>query len=147
MMKIHGRIIAGTLALVLTCALMTALPSASFAQKSGKEIVTTKIADSPILVKMSHWKESTPSQRYSFLIGFITMLDLESEWQAPNPLPFKQSLTSAWMRGLKNKSLQDIYNGLNEYMTNNPTQLDRPVAEVMWFTFVQPTMTEKLKKR
>ncbi len=79
----------------------------------------------------------------------MSMLDLENEWQAANenPLPFKQSLVPSWVKALKTKSLQDIYNGLNDFVEKNPDQLDRPVTEVMWFAFVQPTITEKLEHR
>lgn len=149
-MKSKGRIFTAVLALLLTVALMAALPSASMAQKRGREFITTPIVDSPILVKMSDWKDSRPGQRYAFLIGFMSMLDLENEWQKANnekALPFKQSLVSSWAAALEKKSLQEIYRGLNRYAKENPDQLDKPVTEVMWFTFVQPTVTEKLEKR
>lgn len=150
MMKNKHRIITAVLTLVLTFALMAVLPGVSMAQKRGKEFITTPIADSPILVKMSDWKDSGPRQRYAFLVGFMSMLDLENEWQAANnktPLPFKQSLVSSWAQALESKSLQEIYRGLNRYLKENPGQLDKPVTEVMWFTFVQPTIQEKVEKR
>ncbi len=152
-MKTHGRVFTAILALALTVSLMAALPSPAPAQEATREnvreIIKAPMTDSPLLVKMSHWKESRPGQRYAFLIGFMSMLDLENEWQAANekPLSFKQSLVPSWMNALKTKSLQDIYNGLNDFVEKNPDQLDRPVTEVLWFTFVQPTITEKLEQR
>lgn len=152
-MKTHGRFFTIILALALTLSFMAALPSPSAAQEASREnvleIIKNPMADSPLLVKMSHWRDSRPGQRYAFLIGFMSMLDLENEWQAANekPLSFKQSLVPSWVKAMKAKSLQDIYNGLNDFVEKNPDQLDRPVTEIMWFTFVQPTITEKLEQR
>jgi hypothetical protein len=95
------------------------------------------------LVALKHWKDSTPGERYSFLIGFVTMLELEKECQGRDGrelLPFEQSLIGAWVRGFENRPLAEIYNGLNRYIAGNPSDLDRPVAEVMWFLFAQPRM-------
>lgn len=146
MMKTNGRIL--TLAILFCFALLAALPSVSMAQKRGKEFITTPIVDSPIMVTMGDWKDSKPRQRYAFLIGFMSMLDLENEWQrASDPLPFQSSLVSSWAKALQSKSLQDIYRGLNDYVKENPDQMGKPLTEVMWFIFVQPTVKEKLKKR
>ncbi len=98
------------------------------------------------LVTLRHWKESTPSERYSFLIGFVTMLELEKEWQGKDGralLPFDQSLTGSWVRGFENRPLNELYNGLNQYLAAHPGDLKRPVAEVMWFLFVQPRLDDK----
>lgn len=95
------------------------------------------------LVTVKHWKDSNPGERYSFLIGFLTMLELEKEWQSKDGrpvLPFEQSLIGAWARGVENRPLTEIYSDLNRYAANNPGDLGRPVAEVMWFLFAQPRM-------
>lgn len=96
------------------------------------------------LVTLKHWKDSNPGERYSFLIGFLTMLELEKEWQSKDGrpvLPFDQSLIGAWARGLENRPLTEIYNDLNRYAANNPGDLGRPAAEVMWFLFAQPRLS------
>ncbi len=145
-MKIHGRLVV-LFALALT--LLAVLPSEAPAQKRGREFITTPMTDSPLLVTMKDWDDSRPGQRYAFLIGFMSMLDLEHSWQTQNSkeaLPFQRSLVSSWAGALKAKSLRDIYRGLNDYVDDNPDKLNQPVTEVMWFTFVQPTVTEKLSK-
>jgi|GEM_PF-2756667 hypothetical protein len=112
------------------------LPPADIAQVDPQDI-------SIPLVTLKHWKDSTPGERYSFLIGFVTMLELEKECQGRNGrelLPFEQSLIGAWVRGFENRPLAEIYNGLNRFIADNPGDLDRPVALVMWFLFAQPRM-------
>lgn len=99
------------------------------------------------LVTLKHWKDSTPGERYSFLIGFVTMLELEKEWQGQDGrelLPFDRSLVGGWVRGFENRPLTEIYNGLNRYITDKPGDLDRPAAEVMWFLFAQPRMSGEI---
>jgi len=96
------------------------------------------------LVTLKHWKDSNPGERYSFLIGFLTMMELEKEWQGKDSrpvLPFDQSLIGAWARSVENRPLTEIYHDLNRYAANNPGDLGRPVAEVMWFLFAQPRMS------
>ena len=97
------------------------------------------------LVTLGHWKDSTPGERYAFLIGFVTMLELEKEWQGRvggRIMPFEQSLVESWTIGFANRPLSEIYNGLNQYLAAHPDELDRPVAEVMWFIYVKPRLDD-----
>ena len=97
------------------------------------------------LVTLSHWKDSTAGERYAFLIGFVTMLELEKEWQGHGGrelLPFGESLIKSWVAGFADRPLTEIYNGINAFISAHPGDLERPVAEVMWFTFIQPRLDE-----
>lgn len=104
----------------------------------------TETAEVP-LVTLQHWRDSTAGERYSFLIGFVTMLELEKEWQGRvggRIMPFEQSLVESWTIGFANRPLSEIYNGLNQYLAAHPDELDRPVAEVMWFIYVKPRLDD-----
>lgn len=95
------------------------------------------------LVTMKHWRDSTSGERYSFLIGFVTMLELEKEWQGRDDgeiLPFDKSLVASWVAGFAHRPLFEIYNELNKHLADHPGELERQVAEVMWFIFVQPRL-------
>jgi len=97
------------------------------------------------LVTLGHWKDSTPGERYAFLIGFVTMLELEKEWQGHGGrelAPFSQSLVQSWVMGFADRPLTEIYNGINSFLSTHPGDTSRPVAEVMWFVFVQPRLDE-----
>jgi hypothetical protein len=98
------------------------------------------------LVTLAHWRDSTANERYAFLIGFITMLELEKEWQGragQGLLPMEQSLVTPWLDGFAGRPLAEIYSGLGRHLSAHPGDLDRPVAEVMWFVFVQPRLDKK----
>ena len=95
------------------------------------------------LVTMDHWKNSTPGERYAFLIGFVTMLELEKEWQGRDGqgiLSFEESLVPSWVEGFAHRPLAEIYDGLNRHVTDYPDELERPAAEVMWFDFIEPRL-------
>lgn len=73
------------------------------------------------------------------------MLELEKEWQGRvggEILPFEKSLTSSWVSGFADRPLTELYNGLNKYISDHQSELDRPISEVMWFIFVQPRLNE-----
>lgn len=95
-------------------------------------------------VTVSHWRKTAEREKQAFLLGFISMLDLEKEWQGGQLLPMKDSLIGNWSRGLNGLTISQIAQGIDEYIAANPGQPDKPVLEVMWFKFVQPTVKETL---
>jgi hypothetical protein len=135
------------------------LPAAACLPACSGEEVRTSGAASPSqtagagsaeapLVTLAHWRDSTPNERYAFLIGFITMLELEKEWQGrarPGLLPMEQSLVRPWVDGFAGRPLAEIYSGLGRHLSDHPGDLERPVAEVMWFVFVQPRLDKKTR--
>ena len=99
---------------------------------------------SQVAVSLKTWKDSTEQERYGFLVGFMSMLELEKKWQGDKPLSLKQSLVPSWSKGLSDISLKQIHDTINEYIAANPGDMDRQVVEVMWFKFAQPKVTEKV---
>ena len=115
-------------------------------EKPSSESIMAAAQPSVPLVTMDHWKNSTPGERYAFLIGFITMLELEKEWQGRDGqeiLSFEESLVPRWVEGLTHRPLAEIYNGLNRHVSDSPDELHRPLVEVMWFNFIEPGLNEE----
>ncbi len=136
-----------SLARILLTILVLAGCSSGSEERAEKPLVQENQAarsDSVPLVTLEHWRDSNPNERYAFLIGFVTMLELEKEWQGKvndgRLLPMNKSLVGPWIDGFANRSLNEIYNGINRHLSQNPGDLNRPVAEVMWFSFVQPRL-------
>ena len=142
MKTICGRLTVGALALLLTCLFLIPASTASAQDFAYRREVPGMDSKTVVpLVTLRHWKESKPNERYAFLVGFVTMVEIEKEWQLKNGkkmLPMKQSLNGSWVRGFENRPLKEIYDGINNHISANPGDLDRPVAEVLWFSFVQP---------
>jgi len=142
MNKFSGRLAVGILALLLTCLFLIPASTASAQDFAYRREVPGMDSKAVVpLVTLRHWKDSKPNERYAFLVGMVTMVEIEKEWQLKNNKKMtakKQSLTGSWVRGFENRPLKEIYDGINNYIAANPGDLDRPVPEVMWFTFVQP---------
>ncbi len=148
-MKRSRQRLAGAAAMLALMGLMAGLGACSSEIEPAGETAAQgqgPVSEDVPLVTMRHWKESTPGERYAFLIGFVTMLELEKEWQSRDGqvfLPFERSLVGDWAEGFAHRPLREIYNGLNAYLAANPGDQDRPAAEVMWFTFVKPRLDQR----
>ncbi len=136
MIKINGRLGTGLAAIALVLVFWAA-PSPAAAEGFVP------------LITMADWQKSSEAERYAFLAGFGSMLEAEKHWQNERHgqlLPFEDSLIGSWSRGFKKLRLKDVYKRLNEYLAENPQDLQRPLVEVMWFEFAQPTVKEKISR-
>ena len=134
------------LMLTAACSSGSEQPTGEASRSSLAETSAQEGAGEVPLVTLRHWKESTPNERYAFLIGFVTMLELEKEWQGKDGrglLPFDQSLINSWVEGFAYRPLTEMYNEINNHLARHPGDQDRAVAEVMWFTLVKPRLDQK----
>lgn len=93
-------------------------------------------------VQLKHWKDSTTQERYSFLIGFVSMVEVERSWQGKQSLPITESTVGTWVRGLSGVTIKDMDEAVNKYIADNPQQLDKPVVEVLGRLYVRPKLTK-----
>ena len=114
---------------------------ASQTQAQREALVHSQVTSAPV-VTLKLWQDSSPNERYAFLIGFVSMLELEKEWQGDKPVPFKQSLVHAWVKGLDGITVKDMYMDIENHIKANPTDMNRPVIQVLWDDMVQPKMSE-----
>ncbi len=97
-------------------------------------------------VSLEAWKNSTQAEKYAFLLGLMSMVEMEKTWQGEHPLPFKQSLIPSWSAGLADLSFEQISATVDSYIVANPGNMKRQVLEVLWFQLVQPKLTTSLGK-
>ena len=124
--------------LSLLVALLLAVPALADTSLSDK-INTGHISGVTVQV----WKDSSDQEQKAFLLGFMTMLEMEKRWQGKNQLPFKQSLVSSWSMGLSDLTFDQIDATLDNYAINNPQDMQRQVVEVLWFQLVQPKLIQQ----
>lgn len=93
---------------------------------------------------MGDWRNSTTEERYSFLAGFCTMLELERAWQGENLLPIKQSLIGSWADGLSGVSIREMDEAVNNHLQSEETSDDRLVVDFLWYHFVQPKISKTM---
>ena len=115
-------------------------PAASMAQKAAP--VQGTVASPPLpVITLDIWKNSTDQERRAFLMGLVSMLEMENAWQGKNPLPIEQSIVPTWVRGLSGVTIPDMDNALNDYLVKNPKAGDRSVLMVLGRLYVRPKLT------
>ena len=119
--------------LVLMAALVFSSPL--LAQRAN-QTVEEKVTNTG--VTLTAWNDSTQQEKYAYLLGLMTMVEMEKNWQGENPLPFKQSLASSWSIGLSDMTFKQIADTVDNYAAAHPDEGQRQVVEVLWFQLVQP---------
>ncbi len=131
------------LALFFGAALM--VPVGALAEDlSQGQIKNEAVADTPV-VTLQRWQNAEENERYAFLVGFVTMLDIEHSWQGDNPRPYKESLIGCWHQGLGGMTYKELYTRIENYIAAHPGDLELPLPQVIWFDIVQPKVADKIK--
>lgn len=97
-------------------------------------------------VSLKNWKVSSEQEKLSFLIGFMTMVDIERAWQGTPPLDVSQSTTCLWLKGLTGVSLAQMIKSVDDYIETHPNALDQSVLEVIGRLYVSPKLTAAEKQ-
>lgn len=107
---------------------------------SGHALAETdvKAATAPV-VTLKDWSESSEQEQNSFLVGLVSIVELEKEWQGQKGLlPLSQSMIGTWAQGMDGMSINSLRGNVNRYISNNPGEKDKLVLEVLWVNLVQP---------
>ena len=115
---------------VLTLSLLVTAPSTA-APTEGAPILTGK-----------QWTESDANLKKAYLLGMANLLQVERAYQqhkkqrrAPTD---SQSLVPRFSKGLQTQTLDSVRQSLDNWYAANPSQLDRPVVETLWYEIVVP---------
>lgn len=98
------------------------------------------------VVTLKVWQDSTENERAAFLIGFMSMVDIERVWQGEPGLTVSQSTTGMWVKGLKGVSLPQLIKSVSDYITANPGSMNDSVLEVIGKIYVSPQLSKTEKK-
>lgn len=90
------------------------------------------------IVTGDHWSKSTEQVKKAYLVGIANVFQVEAAYQAANPPTTAQSLMPRATKGLKGQTLDSVLKKLDSWYAANPTQLQRPVIETIWFEIVVP---------
>ena len=93
--------------------------------------------DAPIATG-EHWTTAQPNAKAAYLLGIVNFLEIEQAMQGGTPPGDDVSLVPVMVRGLKDMTLRQIGDALDDWYANHPDQLSRPVLEVIWFELAEP---------
>jgi len=128
------------LCLAATAIVVFTLPFTGTAQTSSRDAADVSAVYFPS-VQLKHWQNTPSAERYAFLVGFLSMLEMERAWQGPELLPVNQSTVATWVRGLSSVTLRDMDTAVNQYIATHPNEGERSVVEVLGRIYVRPKMT------
>ncbi len=101
-------------------------------------VCTSARADDVPLVTGEQWSKSTEQLKKVYLIGLVNAMQVETAYHAAKPPADDQSLIPRFAKGMKGQTLDTVREGLDRWYAANPTQLQRPVIETIWFEMVVP---------
>lgn len=131
----------GFIAALLFFAAVPALPGHAGTLQPVRELETITVVSVPD-VSLEHWRNTPLDERYAFLLGFISMLEMERAWQGQYPLSIEQSTVGGWTRGLSGVSLQNMNIALDRFISAHPNQLNMNVLEALGRIYVRPKLTK-----
>ncbi len=146
------RTMAGCLcSLPLAVALMFSSPVSMAAEGATKAetkaaIEKKEALDFPI-VTLQQWKDASQDARYGLLIGFVSAIEIEKQWQGKKPLKLEQSLNNSWAKGFDGFTLKNIHDHIDAYVATNPENLQITLVEYLWYAYAQPKVTEKVSRK
>jgi len=102
-----------------------------------------QMSDPAPIITGKQWTESDANLKKAYLLGISNLLEVERAYQARRAPPDTQSLVPRFSRGLQTQTLDTVAQSLDGWYAANPSQLDRPVIETLWFEVVVPGMKRK----
>jgi hypothetical protein len=84
------------------------------------------------------WTKSSEDVKKAYLIGIANLLQVETAYFGTNPPTDAQSFVPRMVRGLRGQTLDSVREALNRWYAENPSRLQRPVIETVWFEIVTP---------
>ncbi|MBO9331812.1 hypothetical protein C1I89_01820 [Achromobacter pulmonis] len=91
----------------------------------------------PILTGQQ-WSQSDPNLKKAYLLGMANLLQVEQAYQRRHAPTDAQSLVPRFAKGLQTQTLDSVRESLDNWYAANPTRMDRPVVETLWFEIVVP---------
>lgn len=105
--------------------------------------LTAATTDPAPILTGKQWTESDANLKKAYLLGMANVLQVEHAYQQRRTLPDTQTLIPRFARGLEGQTLDSVRDSLDRWYAANPTQLERPVVETIWFEIVVPASKPK----
>ncbi|MBB5414463.1 hypothetical protein [Paraburkholderia atlantica] len=88
------------------------------------------------IVTGQQWMQSTDEQKKAYLVGISNVIDIERAY-AGNTTN-SNDIAQRFGKGMQGQTLDSVRQGLDSYYAANPTMIQHPVIETLWFQMVVP---------
>jgi len=88
------------------------------------------------IVTGQQWMESSPEAKKAYLVGIANLIEVERAYagNAAN----SNDIAQRFGKGMQGQTLDSVRAGLDNYYASNPTMIQHPVIETLWFQMVVP---------
>ena len=93
-------------------------------------------AESIPIVTGQQWMQSTDEQKKAYLVGISNVIDIERAY-AGN-MANSNDIAQRFGKGMQGQTLDSVRQGLDSYYAANPTMIQHPVIETLWFQMIVP---------
>lgn len=97
-------------------------------------------AQSIPIVTGQQWMASSEAEKKAYLVGISNLLDVERAYVGG--AASKDDVALRFGKGMQGQTLDSVRQSLDNYYTNNPTLIQHPVIETLWFQVVVPGMNK-----
>ena len=95
-------------------------------------------AQSVPIVTGEQWTTSSDEAKKAYLVGIVNLLEVERAYYGGNASASSQNIASRFEKGMQGQTLDSVRQGLDNYYAANPTKIQHPVIETIWFQMVLP---------
>ncbi|SMG53847.1 hypothetical protein [Paraburkholderia susongensis] len=88
------------------------------------------------IVTGQQWMQSSDEAKKAYLVGIANLIEVERAYagSAAN----NNDLAQRFGKGMQGQTLDSVRQGLDSYYASNPTMIQHPVIETLWFQMVVP---------
>jgi hypothetical protein len=94
-------------------------------------------ADSIPIVTGEQWTVSSDEAKKAYLVGVANILEIERAY-AGNTSTASNDIAPRFAKGMQGQTLDSVRQSLDNWYAANPTRIQHPVIETLWFEMVVP---------
>jgi hypothetical protein len=95
-------------------------------------------ADSIPIVTGEQWMQSSEEAKKAYLVGVANVLEIERAYYTVTPSADRQDIAPRFAKGMQGQTLDSVRLWLDRYYGTNPSRIQHPVIEDLWFELVVP---------
>lgn len=97
-------------------------------------------AQSIPIVTGQQWMASSEEAKKAYLVGISNLLDIERAYVGNSAS--SNDIAQRFGKGMQGQTLDTVRQGLDSYYAANPTMIQHPVIETLWFQMVLPGLNK-----
>jgi hypothetical protein len=95
-------------------------------------------ADEIPIVTGQQWTTSTVEAKNAYLVGVANLIDIERAYYANHGQASDKDIAPRFAKGMQGQTLDSVRQGVDNWYATNPTMIQHPVIETIWFEMVLP---------